>query len=885
MLLMIGLSAILPLAFLIAVAIVESYKIVSNESFRFVEEMSSRYKNEINTNFTEKLVLLKSLSTSFGKYKELPEHDRRNIISLQIKSALESNPDIVAAWAQWEPGAIEDNPLLYKNTMFDVSNGGFNVTWYRMKKEIIQGKISEEAYKSDFYTKPKNKMKACLIDPYHYSYTGKKEDEIMETSICIPIISNGNFKGVIGLDISLEGYKKIISDIRFLKTGYAYLISNNGILIAHPSKDLVGKNIMSELIYEKQAEIINKIKEGKHFVIDKKSILTGKNSLQFYYPINIGYADNPWYLIFVLPTEEISSSADKLFIFLIIMGILTMTVVFISIFLASKRLSSPITELTINAEKFASGDFSTRVNNKKNDEIGRLALSFNYMAEHLQNILEEYNNINKILQIKNEKLRNSEERYRNILTKTPVIIHIVNKEGIITLSEGNGLERLNLKSDELTGKSIFSYKKFPDLLNDTTKALKGENFITLTKLNGIIFETHYSPYFNENKEFIGTLGVAFDITERIKAEEKLKVINTDLEEIVNKRTEQLLDSNKKLSETNSSLDKVINDLKIAQNKLILSEKMATLGIFGAGIAHEVNTPLGAIVSSNSTIINIINDKFPIFLKFYAELSKKERNTFSFINQRIIENIHKELIVENNNEREEKKYYENILKQENILNFDDYIPYIINLNLQDNIKKIIPVLKKDYGETFLQNLDNIQTITRSLKIIEVAVGKASNVISALKYYTHDDKIGEKNIIDINNEIDIILTLYYNKIKHNVKVVKFYSENVNITGYRDQINQIWVNLINNSLYAMQYNGILEIKTESIDDFIKVSITDSGCGIPDEHKDKIFTPFFTTKIAGEGTGLGLDLVKKIVEKHNGKIEFDSIPGKTTFFVWLKK
>ncbi|NEO89658.1 MAG: GHKL domain-containing protein, partial [Moorea sp. SIO3G5] len=101
--------------------------------------------------------------------------------------------------------------------------------------------------------------------------------------------------------------------------------------------------------------------------------------------------------------------------------------------------------------------------------------------------------------------------------------------------------------------------------------------------------------------------------------------------------------------------------------------------------------------------------------------------------------------------------------------------------------------------------------------------------------------------------------------------------------DELNQVWTNLIHNALQAMENKGNLIINVRQEDDQIKVSITDTGKGIPPEIQPKIFQPFFTTKPAGEGSGLGLDIVRKIVEKHHGHMEVESVPGETTFTVSL--
>ena len=119
---------------------------------------------------------------------------------------------------------------------------------------------------------------------------------------------------------------------------------------------------------------------------------------------------------------------------------------------------------------------------------------------------------------------------------------------------------------------------------------------------------------------------------------------------------------------------------------------------------------------------------------------------------------------------------------------------------------------------------------------------------------------------------------------VEIIKTYKTDDKCIGNEDQLNQVWINLLNNCLQSMDYKGKIEIRIEKIDSWIVTSFIDSGAGIPIEIQDRIFDPFFTTKKHGEGIGLGLDICKTIITSMGGKIEFESVPGNTKFSVWLK-
>jgi len=158
------------------------------------------------------------------------------------------------------------------------------------------------------------------------------------------------------------------------------------------------------------------------------------------------------------------------------------------------------------------------------------------------------------------------------------------------------------------------------------------------------------------------------------------------------------------------------------------------------------------------------------------------------------------------------------------------------------------------------------------------------VFALKTYARYDQSGEMIVANLTEGIETVLTLYQNQVKKGVEVIRHYAELPPVLCYPDELNQVWTNLIHNALQAMDYQGTLTIDvTTTIDQQAKISITDSGSGIPEELQLKIFEPFFTTKPPGEGSGLGLDIVKKIIEKHHGQIEVKSIPGQTTFTIYL--
>ena len=225
-----------------------------------------------------------------------------------------------------------------------------------------------------------------------------------------------------------------------------------------------------------------------------------------------------------------------------------------------------------------------------------------------------------------------------------------------------------------------------------------------------------------------------------------------------------------------------------------------------------------------------------------------------------------------------------------------------MGIYADIAPVLRLLQDERISTILQAAYHLASQHHHSANILTAVERMSKIVFALKSYAHSDASGEATSARVTDGMDVVLTLYYNQLKHGIDVVKQYADTPPIRCYPDELNQVWTNLIHNAIQAMQGKGRLEITVKPTPcpseegkqstpllggagggSGIVVEITDSGPGIPDNVKDRIFEPFFTTKPAGEGSGMGLDICKKILDKHQGRIEFESQPGRTTFRVWL--
>ena len=175
--------------------------------------------------------------------------------------------------------------------------------------------------------------------------------------------------------------------------------------------------------------------------------------------------------------------------------------------------------------------------------------------------------------------------------------------------------------------------------------------------------------------------------------------------------------------------------------------------------------------------------------------------------------------------------------------------------------------------------------RVIKDLEEASTRISHLVGAIKSHVHMDQTNDLKPTDIHNDIENTLTLLGYKLREkNITVKKNFCENLPLTpAYVGELNQVWTNIIDNAIYALPKDGELTIETTCDPKNVKVKIMDNGSGIPPEIISRIFDPFFTTKKQGEGTGIGLDLVTRVIKHHSGDIKVNSKPGKTEFAICI--
>ena len=322
-------------------------------------------------------------------------------------------------------------------------------------------------------------------------------------------------------------------------------------------------------------------------------------------------------------------------------------------------------------------------------------------------------------------------------------------------------------------------------------------------------------------------------------------------------------------------------LKNTQQKLIQSEKLASLGQLISGIAHEINTPLAAIKAS-SEVMSDINKYYE--QNIYQLIKNISLEKYNQLVNLIYNSFTNKKVLTTKEEREIKRIIIKELDNHGIVDADNIADILISIGLLNNYQEFIDIIDIQNLDEIIEFSNKYSNMLQSIDVIQTAVEKASKIVRALRNYSHFQSKNELVLYNIVTGIETVLTLYQNQTKHSIEIIKKYNFDDSILCYPDELNQVWSNLIKNALDAMKYKGILKICTNRIEDNLSVEIEDNGEGIPEENYKVLFEPFFTTKSIGEGTGLGLDIVKRIIEKHGGQISFSSKVGiGTKFKVYL--
>lgn len=805
---------------------------------------------------------IQKIPDNFSKIIESKDYSKEEMIKI-LRQEVENNPEIYGCALAFEPYYYSANQK-YCSPYF-----------YRKAGKIEFKYIGDDKYDyftMDWYQIPRELNHPVWSEPYYDEGAG---DAVMST-YSVPLYREKNgkkqFIGILTADVSLNWLQDNINAIKVYQSGYGFVVSSNGTIVTHPKKEL----IMNETIFSiADAQKSPRLREiGRNMIhgktsfaeLEYKNITTGKLSWIAYAPVPL----NGWSIGIVFPVDELMADVNNLFINVLCLGAGGLLIILFVIIFISRSITSPLRRLTDAAGKFAQGDFDVelpQINSK--DEIGRLNTSFIYMQNALASTINDLKDASEKLKISNEKL---EEYNRTLEQKVDARTAELKDKNKELDSAFNNVKTLSEIGKKIT--STLNIEDIQDIVYDNVNSLldatsflimiynekdrklecklsmeKGEKLpsfeVSMEEKNrfAVWCVDNAAPLFmndveNEYMQYVPNRAkpkagetVASLIYLPMMIENRIVGVISVQSFRKNAYNQYQFDMLGNLANyvaiafDNAVAYEKINranaELKAAQAQLVQSEKMASLGQLTAGIAHEIKNPL-----------NFVNN----FAELTVDLAKELTEEIDKLSDRFSQDD------------------------------NDYLKEIIG-DIHSNAIKI-----NEHGK------------------------RADSIVKGMLLHSRG-KTGDKQPTDVNAVLAEYVNLGYHGMRaqdsnFNIKIDAEYDSTIGMINIVPQnISRVFLNIINNACYSTNqkkkelkdaYFPILQVRTKNLGDKVEIRIRDNGKGIPQEILDKIFNPFFTTKPAGQGTGLGLSLSFDIVvQEHQGEMKVESKDGEFAEFI----
>jgi signal transduction histidine kinase len=351
--------------------------------------------------------------------------------------------------------------------------------------------------------------------------------------------------------------------------------------------------------------------------------------------------------------------------------------------------------------------------------------------------------------------------------------------------------------------------------------------------------------------------------------QEVRGASEELEKKVRLRTAEL-------TAINTELGRALADLRETQAQLVLSERMAGLGLLVAGVAHEINSPSAAIRGS----IDGLASALARVARHSAELARLSERSQQL--EALVEQLAPKLA--------DRPLVTGLAARKIAKDLAAYVDASAAQDLADlgatldDTRELVEALGPDraLAPRVVSALTDHVYMHRTTSTVRHAVGQIQRIVGALKSYSHLDQQATRTEADLHEGLETTLALLHHTLR-DIVVERRYGTLPRVPVYVDELNQVWTNLIQNAQQALGGKGTIAIETLVEGDTAIVRVIDDGPGVPPDVLPRIFEPFFTTKPKGEGTGLGLGICRQIIAKHGGDMRCESEPGRTVFEVRL--
>jgi signal transduction histidine kinase len=585
--------------------------------------------------------------------------------------------------------------------------------------------------------------------------------------------------------------------------------------------------------------------------------------------------------------------------------------------LLSRRLTRPLGHLHAGAIAVARGDLDHRIVPETGDEIGDLAVAFAQMtravrenqerlAARMREIVTLHDigrAVSSVLAL-DDVLRKIVEEVAQVLSAGRTALLLAGDDGQLQVDAGVGLEGAE-KIVELA--ETIAWRGGPVRIEDVQGEAELARAAREARVEGSLLAVPLeqkdrilgmllvnrgaaqgTPFVDADLRLVATFAhQASTAISNARLYDEVHKASTVLEQKVKERTIELVVANQDLGQARANL-------RSAQAALVHSERMAGLGQLVAGVAHEVNSPAAAIQGA----VDNLADNVARLARRARELgeirmSLEDRTRFFALVEQLAPRLAGARIDAPANVRRQARELAQNLDKLGVGDVEGACRTLVEIGASEAAYQLAQLAQRAVDGSTSANargaldalvgyLEQYAYLFRNTHAIRTAIRRITRIVGALKGYSHLDQ-AKVTPADIHEGIENTLVILHSELKYGITVHRKYAELPVVPIYVDELNQVWTNLIHNAVQALGGRGEIVIETRLDGANVTVAVEDNGPGIAPEVMPRIFEPFFTTKPKGEGTGLGLGIVKQIVEKHAGLIEVVSKPGCTRFTVRL--
>ncbi len=832
--------------------------------------ISRQYANMLKGRFDSHFEAIRTLALVLSNYRDMPAMDRRNDIDKMYEDFIAGHPEFNSVITIWEPNVLDGRDRLFTSGSGESRISGRFIREYKAGPDGVTVRTLPDAdtTRLAYGLLRDTKCEQILNPPLHNEDTPQKE--VAGTTIIVPIIDDGRFIGVTGIELNLSMLLPVIKSIKPYGTGHALFVANNGVRVAQTKTNLLGKILWEQPYFSPEMAdyIKNCIRTGQEFHVEKISLTTGKNSYQHYSPVFFGHTTTPWSFGVVIPFDIITSEAEIVTVSLAGLGLMAMLIGILMIIRLSNRITKPIEKLTELSQRIATGETGVTANVETNDEVGVLSQSFNVMTAQLQSVMED-------LRLSNEKYRMAQHSSKfcgwemdpqsgkldwfpeiDAMFEMPVIEPIDNYE--IFLRRVHPADHDRVSNDICTAvkhKSYY-YSEYRVRLSDGSYK----------------WVMDAGDFYNGSDDGrLRFIGIVQDISKLKIAEIELK----KLASVVEQSTSIIIITDNEL--VIDYTNKAYTDFTGYRKNLAKSKPVRIYE--NESIQKRIRIELQKVLNGKSCrfeFSTLRNNGAPVwFDALLFPLYDNDGNVKG--------------VVHLLNDISERKKIEERIRQSQKMEAIGLLAGGIAHDFNNLLTAIIS--SAEIG--MLIDKENI--LEAQLKKILKASDRAKNLTRQILTFSRM-KEQEKSPVDLNTIIKEVVNLLRETIGPSI-TLQFTPkpEPQMIFADSTQIHQVLMNLCTNSIQALKVKGSrIEITSEIISltdsqsrthnlqagTYVRLVVCDDGPGISPDIRHKIFDPFFTTRGVGEGTGLGLSVVHGIIASHDGDISLYTEEGVGTSF-----